>query len=284
MSTRTADGDVAFDDRPSRHAVSPAIVVDAMATQMRVLNALILRETKTRYGGYKIGFLWALIEPAVSVSAFVMIFSLFRADGPSGMPLIAFMLTGFVPFALFRDPSNQMQGSISGSRMLLTFPQVTTFDVILARGLLEVAVTLFTFGFLLWLASLLGYEVRIERPLGVLLGCFLLATLGIGAGFIFASLEPLVPSIKQFTAQVLGRPLYFSSGLFFTAESLPPQALHYLQYNPLLHMIELVRGEFFHSFETTHGSWLYASAWSLGTLATGLVVHQAMRRRAVSTR
>ena len=274
----------ALADLPHRPSPTREVVLGAISTQLRVLNALILRETKTRYGGYKIGFLWALIEPAVSVAVFVAIFTAFRHDQPGGMPLIPFMLTGFVSFALFRDPSNQMQGAIGGSRMLLTFPQVTTFDVILARGLLEVAVTLFTLGFLLWMAFLLGEDIRVERPLGVLAACALLAVLGIGAGFVFASLEPLFPSIKQFTAQALGRPLYFSSGLFFTADALPPQALHYLLYNPVLHMIELLRGEFFHSFETTYGSWFYASAWSFGTLAVGLVVHQAMRRRAVSAR
>jgi capsular polysaccharide transport system permease protein len=100
-------------------------------------------------------------------------------------------------------------------------------------------------------------------------------------GFLFASLEPMVPSVKQLSSQVLGRPLYFSSGLFFSADSIPAPVLHYLLYNPILHMIELVRGEFFYGFETNHGSWMYASAWSFGALALGLVAHQAMHKKAI---
>ena len=262
-------------------AITPARVLKAFTTQVRVINALVLRETKTRYGNYKIGFLWALIEPLVSVSVFVAIFASVRSDNPSGMPLVPFMLVGFICFGLFRDPWSCMQGAISNGRNLLTFPQVTTFDVILARGLLEILVTLFVLAFLLYMAFLAGFEVRVERPLGVLLVCGLLCVLGLGLGFLFASLEPLVPSIKQFGGQVLGRPLYFSSGLFFSVETIPGPIRDYLLYNPILHMIELVRGEFFHEFETAYGSWFYASAWSFTTLAVGLLTHQAVHKRAI---
>ena len=263
---------------------TPAVVARALAVQCRVLNALVLRETKTRYGNYKIGFLWALIEPAVSVSVFVAIFANLRQDSPGGMPLVPFMLVGFCAFAIFKDPWQQMQGAIGQSRQLLTFPQVTTFDVILARGLLEIAVSVFVFWFLLYVAWLLGFEVRVERPLGVLAVIGLMSVFGLGMGFIFASLEPIVPSAKQLSGQVFGRPLYFGSGLFFNAESLPPQALDFLIYNPVLHLIELARSAFFHGFESGVASWFYAASWSFGTFGVGLLVHQAMRRRALMSR
>jgi len=255
-------------------------VLTAIATQVRVVNALILRETKTRYGDYKIGFLWALIEPLVGVSVFVAIFSNLRNDDPSGMPLVPFMLVGFICYSFFRDPWGAMQRAISSSRHLLTFPQVTTFDIIVAKGILEVLVNFFVLGFLLYMAHLAGLEVRVERPLGVLMACSLFCVLGLGAGFIFASLEPLIPSVKQLTS-VMGRPLYFSSGLFFTVDSIPAPIRDYLLYNPVLHMSELVRSEFFYEFETSHGSWTYACTWAFGTLAVGLLAHQALHKRAI---
>lgn len=269
---------------PARAGLTPALVLGALATQARVVNALILRDTKTRYGNHKIGFLWALIEPAVSVTIFVAIFAAFRQSQPGGMPLVPYMMMGILGFGLFRETWNRMQGAIESSRTLLAFPQVTTFDVILARGLLEVAVGLFTIGFLLYMAFLLGHDIRVEHPLGVLAVLGLLAMLGLGMGFLFAGLSPLVPSVNQLTAQALGRPLYFSSGLFFHAETLPPQVRDYLLWNPVLHMTELLRSEFFEGFETLYGSWSYAILWSLSSLALGLLVHQAVGRRAVSAR
>jgi len=263
------------------NTITPSRVIAAIATQIRVINALVLRETKTRYGNYKIGFLWALIEPLVGVTVFVAIFANLRSDSPSGMPLVPFMLVGFICYGFFKDPWGTMQGAISNSRNLLTFPQVTTFDVIMARGVLEIMVNFFCLGFLLYMAHLAGFEVRCERPLGVLVVCLLLCILGLGMGFLFASIEPLVPSVKQLASQVMSRPLYFGSGLFFTADSIPAPIREYLLYNPVLNMIELLRGEFFYEFETSYGSWSYSCWWAFGTLAVGLLTHQALHKRAI---
>lgn len=258
-----------------------ASLIDAASTQARVINALVLRETKTRYGEHKIGFLWALLEPAIIVSIFVAMFANLRSDDPSGMALVPFMLTGLVPFAFFKDVMTQMQGAIAGNRQLFAFPQVTTFDVIIARGILEIVIIAAVFSILVLLTDLAGWSIRIERPLDVLAACGLLSMMGLGFGFIFASLSPVIPSVRQLSAALLGRPLFFASGLFFTAESIPPFVREYLLYNPILHALELLRSGFFYEFESAYGDWDYLIACSVIFLAVGLLVHQAMRRRAI---
>lgn len=257
------------------------IVLEAIRTQCRVTHALIMRETLTRYGDFKLGFVWAFLEPIVGVLIFVGIFAAMRSDNPGGMPLFLFMLTGFVPFSLFKGPWGQMQSAIAHNKVLLSFPQVTTFDVLVARSILESLITLLVFALLLVLCHLVGFEVRVERLLEVLGALFLLATLGTGFGFFFASLEPVIPSVRTFTSAVLGRPLFLGSGLFFTADTIPEPARDWLLLNPVMHCLELLRGAFFYEFETSHGSWTYAIAWAMGAMAVGLTTHRAMRRRAI---
>ena len=269
-----------IDVSPSRK-IQTSDVLDAIGTQVRVIHALILRETKTRYGQHKLGFLWAVIEPMIIVAVFVAIFASMRNDSPGGMPLVPFMLVGFVPFSLFRDVMNQLQGAIVLNKTLFAFPQVTSFDVILARGILEILITLGVFGFLLSLTHLYGFRLNVQRPLEVLAGCGLIAMLGLGVGFTFASISPILPSLRQLTSALLGRPLFLSSGLFFTAESIPSEIRQYLLYNPIMHMLELIRGAFFHEFETSHGSWQYATTWAVCSLAFGLLTHQALRKKAI---
>jgi len=258
-----------------------ADIQSALSTQARVIYALILRETKTRYGEHKLGFLWAIIEPLVMVAVFVGIFATIRSGSPGGMPMVPFMLSGIVPFTLFRDTMTQMQGAIAQNRMLFAFPQVTTFDVIFARGLLEVLLLSGVFVMLLFGMNIAGYDIRVERPLGVLAACALLSLMGMGLGFIFASLSPIIPSMKQISTALLGRPLFLGSGIFFIAESIPASVREYLLYNPLMHMLELLRSAFFQEFETAYGSWSYATTWSLCTFGFGLLMHQAMRRKAI---
>lgn len=271
-----ADETLALRDEISLRSVS-----QALQTQSRVIAALILRESKTRYGTHKLGFLWALLEPIVMVAVFVALFMQMRTDSPGGMPLVTFMLTGIVPFMVFRDPMNQMQTTINQNKTLFAFPQVTTYDVILARGLLEVLILIGVFAFLLSIAALTGFEVRVERPLEVVAALGLLAAMGLGLGFLFASLLPILPSMRQVSTAVLGRPLFLSSGLFFTADSVPDVAREYLLYNPVLHLLELLRSAFFAEFESPYGDWTYASLWSFCVLAVGLLTHRALRKRSI---
>lgn len=264
---------------------APKLTLDdiksGLATQSRVISALMLRETKTRYGEHKLGFLWAIIEPLIMVAVFVGIFSSIRSDSPGGMPLVPFMLSGIVPFTLFRDTMGQMQGAIGLNRMLFAFPQVTTFDVIIARGLLEILLLGGVFILLLVGIHFAGYPINIERPLGVLAACLLLGMMGIGLGFVFASISPIMPSMRQISSAVLGRPLFLSSGIFFIAETVPGGVREYLLYNPLMHILELLRSAFFYEFESPYGDWTYATTWSVCTLAFGLLVHQAAKKRAI---
>lgn len=256
-------------------------VSSAFATQCRVIRALMLRETQSRYGEHKLGFLWALLEPLLMVSLFVAFFALMHGDSVSGMPIVPFMITGIVPFNLFKETLNQMQTAVTANRSLLGFPQVTTFDVIVARGLLDVAVVLCVFLIMLMLARVFGVEWRCEDPLGALMVCGLLVMHGMGLGFIFASLSPVVPSMRQFGTLLFGRPMFLGSGLFFTAESLPTAVRDWLLFNPLLHLMELMRDRFFHEFATSHGSWSYAVTSAVVVFASGLLIHQAMQKRAV---
>ena len=256
-------------------------IKQGFTTQMRVFKALIMRETMTRYGEHKLGFFWAILEPMAMVAVFVGIFAVIRNNSPSGMPVVVFLLTGMAPFSAFRDTMMLLQNSLAANKMLLTFPQVTTFDVIMARAVLETVMALGVFALLLVITYFLGFEFRIENPLGVLAACLLLATMGVAAGITFASLRPLFPSIQQLTGALLNRPLYLGSGIFFTAEMIPEPARTWILYNPLLHAVELLRSEFFYQFESEYGSWSYATTWALCFLTFSLLLHQALRKRAL---
>lgn len=269
------------DAAPQHPKITLDDIKSALTTQVRVISALMLRETKTRYGEHKLGFLWAIIEPLIMVAVFVGIFSSIRSDSPGGMPLVPFMLSGIVPFTLFRDTMTQMQGAISLNRMLFAFPQVTTFDVIIARGLLEIILMGGVFMLLLLGIHIAGYPIKIENPLGVLAACLLIGMMGMGLGFFFASIVPIMPSMRQISTAVLGRPLFLGSGVFFIADTVPGPVREYLLYNPLMHMLELLRSAFFYEFESAYGDWTYATIWSVCTLAFGLLVHQAMKRKAI---
>ncbi len=200
-----------------------------------------------------------------------------REKDTGGMHSAYFMTSGLVPFLLFRQLMQNMGKCIDNSRQLLAFPQVTTFDVLLATIIIEFAATLFVFVSLVVGISLLDVPPNIEDPLMLLIGIFLLGITGAGVGLIFGSLSPLYPSLKTITNPLLGRPLFITSGIFFSAEMLPAGLREYALYNPLLHMVEIVRSAFFIEFESRYIDWHYACLFALGLFLCGLLCHQVFR-------
>jgi capsular polysaccharide transport system permease protein len=255
----------------------------ALIVQTRVIHALILRETKTRYGKHKLGYLWALFEPVLQIAVFVAMFTLGGHKKVSDMPIILFILTGVTPFMLFRNTLTQGLNAIDANRALLTFPQVKTFDLVAARGLLEIATMVVVSVILLLTVAAMDYPVRIENPLQVVFALILLAMTGFGLGMTFASLTPLFPSINQVVQAVLGRPLFFTSGLFFTAEVIPQYGRDILLLNPILHMIEMLRSAFFFEFNSSYASPSFAMSTALVCVCTGLVTHRALHNKVLKT-
>lgn len=254
-------------------------VKQALVVQFRVIHALMLRETKTRYGRHKLGYLWALFEPVLQVLVFVIMFTMGGHKTVSGMPLVLFILTGVTPFILFRNTMQQGMNAIDANRALLTFPQVKTFDLIVARALLEIATLIVVSVILLLGLAAMNISVKIENPLRVIAALMLLATTGFGLGMAFASLTPLFPSMNQIMQAVLGRPLFFTSGLFFTAEVIPEPGRDLLLLNPILHMIEMLRSAFFYEFHSDYARPGYAVMTALVCVCAGLVMHRALHNR-----
>ena len=254
-------------------------LVRALATQGRIVHAIMLREIKSRFGRQKMGYLWAVLEPAAFTAIFALFFAIGHQTAPSGMPVVPFMITGFAPFFLFRGTMTQSMGAVETNRVLLTFSQVTPTDLVLARALLETATMIVVLFLLLGVAHALGFDVAIDNPLAMFaaLGC--LAATGLGLGAFFAALAPFVRSMPQIVSIIAGRPLFFVSGLFFTAEMLPGNVRDLLLLNPLLHMIEWLRSSVFVEFESRYVSVEYALGSALCLLALGLLMLRGLNKR-----
>lgn len=261
---------------------SGASFYSGVEVQARVLFALMIRETKTRYGRLRLGYLWAVIEPMLFVGIFFILFQLAGRPEASGMPLLPFLITGASTFILFRDTLTTVMGALIGNKPILLIPQVTIFDLSIARGLLEMA-THFTAALLLILGvAYFSEPIQVENMLSATFWFFCAGLLGLGGGMAFGALATLFPSVNQLVQAVLGRPLFFISGLFFTAEMVPEGILDLALLNPLLNITDLVRSEFFTEFETEHASGQFVVLFVLVSLFLGMATQLGLRRRILS--
>jgi capsular polysaccharide transport system permease protein len=251
----------------------------AFRVHCTVVGALMLREVRTRFGRHRLGYVWALVQPALHIGTWFVIRSVLRqSGGAADMSGLLFLATGIVPFLSFSDVASFVKGSISANRPLLAFPPVRNIDAIVARFLLESATMIIvgtaTFAFLMWIGEA-GWPARFDQ-VALATGGVLLLGLGFGAFNSIAAL--LSPTYGKLLAS-LQRILYFTSGLFFSPESMPKEVLWWLSWNPVLHGVELFRMGYSSLYISSVASIWYLLAWALGFLLVGLSLERMTRPR-----
>ncbi|TIX50706.1 ABC transporter permease [Alteraurantiacibacter aquimixticola] len=251
----------------------PVRVLEAAPRWLRKVKAIILREIGSRYTGDALGYLWAYLVPLAWVLAVYVIFLLLGRRIPIDTDIGSFICSGVVPYVCSRYAVNAILRSRTAYRHILSFPTVSPNLVGGAVFALEMVNSLLIFGFLL----LLNYSVfgffEMHDPVLALWGYFLAVTSGGAFGYLMASLSTIVPALSRATPIFL-RPLFYISGVFYTANELPPTLRDLFVWNPLFHGIEILRNGLFIGYES-----LFAMAWVpitfiLVCVATGYIVQR----------
>jgi capsular polysaccharide transport system permease protein len=249
-----------------------------LASQVEVVQAIVLRETRTRFGAHQLGYLWALLEPSVVILTFFALYRINHRPAPPGMDLFSFIATGVIPYTLFSNSVNRVAEAINGNKSLLYYPQVRPIDLVIARCALEAATFVAVFVLLLGGRALWVQELEIDSPLLVITGMAMASLLGTSLGLIFCALGEITAASHRARGPLM-RPLFWISGTFFVAEMLPQAARDAMLVNPVLHATELVRAGWFQSYDARYVNVTYVSAWILALLLAGLLLERAVRRR-----
>ena len=238
----------------------------------RVVHALVLREARTRYGSLRVGYAWALAEPAIQLCVLWAFYELLGRRVPINASMPAFLLTGIFPYLAWRSASIRGATAVESNAPLMVHAQVQPVSIVTARVLLEMTSMLviwLIFVVALWLFGGVGLDSWFDEPFG-LLGAFgAMCLLAFGFALFNAGVARFVkfwPEVIRLSARVL----FFTSGVFYTMESLPPQARAVILLNPLSHMIEWIRSSALPGFESEHYSILYVLGWGVWLTFVGL--------------
>lgn len=250
----------------------------ALGSQIDVVIALILRETRTRFGKNQLGYLWALIEPTVVIFTFYFLLRVTHRGAPAGMDVFSFVATGVIPYTLFINSVNRVAEAVNGNKALLYYPQVRPIDLVIARCALEVATFFAVFVMLLGGYALVAQRLDLSSPLLVIAGMLTASALGSALGLVFMGLSQVSPLADRVRGPLL-RPLFWVSGIFFTIDSAPEVARSLLLYNPVLHATELVRAGWFESHGVDSLDMVYVLWWIGGLALVGLLLERWVRRK-----
>lgn len=251
--------------------------------QRAVWFALLQRELKARFGGRWLGGFWVLFEPLAHIGYLIVLFGSLRHRFMPGISFELFLLTGLVGFFMFRDASLRVMGSVDGSRALFGYRQVKPIDPVIARVGLDTLLHTVVFAVFVLIFEWAGVNATPARPLEVLACFVLLLAFGLGLGLLFVVLTDDVPQVR-IVIRLAYLPLYLISGVIFPLNAMPPGLLDWLMWNPLLHLIERLRGFYFDQYVALPDASLgYAAQWALITLAAGMALYRLRRHRLLAT-
>ena len=252
--------------------------------QKAVVFALFVRELKTRFGKYRLGYVWALLEPMAHVVVLALIWAAIGHTEFSGIPMPMFLLVGLVPYLFFQKTTSQCMNAIEGNRGLFNYRQVRPVDPVLARIILESIIYFTSYLVLLFIVGwFLDYGVGVHDPLGLIVINALLFLLTFGVGLTFSVYGTLYPEVMKLVPMLVFRVLYFISGILFPLSVVPTEYHPWLLWNPLLHVVELNHVYYFRGFETGNVSLLFVALFALGSATFGLLSYRGNWVRMVST-
>jgi capsular polysaccharide transport system permease protein len=248
--------------------------------QLQVVHALVLRETRTRFGAHQMGYLWAVLEPLMWIGTFWAMYAIVHRRIPHNLDEVAFLGTGNLTYELFSKNVSRVGEAINGNKALLFYPQVQPIDLVWARAALETATMAAVFGLVMGGNILLRPEqaARVDDLLRTMLGLGCAALLGLSIGLVLCMLGVLSAVVERLRGPLM-RPLFWISGLFYTLDEAPQKLREVLAYNPVLHCVEIVRDGWFDTYENHDVSAGYVLGFVLVFLALGLLLERVVRRR-----
>ena len=248
------------------------------------IRALLLRELQTRFGQYRLGYVWVLLEPLFSIGIMIFLFGTVMQRTLSGMEYEIFLLNGIIPFFMFRSGVTQALSATQSNKGLFSYRPVKPIDALLARIFLEfllkfIAYTFFSLAFL-WFGSSISFE-HIPALLfyWLLLFIFMLAF-----SLIFMVIGDFSKEVGKFLS-VGFLILYLLSGILYSIQIIPVQYREYLLWNPLIHIIELMRHAVAPAYELVSGiSLSYFVIWIILSLFIGLLLYKRFERQMVKSK
>lgn len=243
----------------------------------RSVLALFLREIKTRFGKYQLGYAWALLEPIGSIGVLLIVFTALGANGYPGISHQLFLINGVVINSLFVEISNRSIKAIEANSALFNYRPIRPIDTVIARSLLELILHIGIYISLIAIYAFAGGTLEIRDTPLLLIVFILMAIFSCSIGILFMLVTDAYSEADKILP-LITRPLFFISGVFFSIQVIPDQYTPLLLWNPIFHGIELSREAVAFNYHVPEASLNYLFFSTLLVLTLSLYLYHRQER------
>ncbi|ANV25539.1 ABC transporter permease [Agrobacterium pusense] len=242
-----------------------------LKAHIRVVGALLIREMSTRFGSKPGGYAWAIIDPAGHIAFMSLIFMAITHTPALGKSFALFFATGYLAFQFYAAMAGFLNGAIKANRTLLSYPNVAPIDTIVARYILQAGTTsVVSFCVLGVILLTVDQPVYLNWP-AIIEAAFAATVLGLGIG-IFNNVATLRFPLYEQVFNIINRPMFLVSGVFFLPDALPAPIRDIVLLNPLVHVVMLFRKGFYPEYRAEMMNMTYLYSFALTILFMGLLL------------
>lgn len=208
------------------------------------LATLVKRERRTRFAGGALGGWWTYLTPLSWIAFVVIVFQLLNRAPPIYVEPEIFVATGVLPYIVFRQTITSLSRTLPANRYLRYVQPVNENELLLASAMSELFNALTTAVIVFTLLSVVFSIAAPNRVDAVIIALMTGWFLAAGIGRFIAVIGMASDSFARFVPIML-RPIFWISGIFYTATELPSSVQAALWYSPTFHVTELLREGYF---------------------------------------
>lgn len=234
-----------------------------------IIILLMIRDIKAKYNDNILSYLMVLAVPLAWIVITVISFEFIARVVPIYTDDISFVIAGILPYLLFRYTITATMRTRLFYTSLIVVAPVKRAYVIFALANVE-----FVNAFVIYIiVSSINYLIfsrwEVFQPFLIFSGMFQAWLLGFSFGYFCDSISDRFSLIYKVVPVIL-RPMFLISAVFYTANELPYSMLSVLDWNPLLHVNEIVREGMFEGYHSFYLDIVYPLAFSSSLFLAGI--------------
>lgn len=252
----------------AQHALRPWLELKEAWRYRDLILFLVRRDVTARYKRSVLGIAWTMLNPLGMMIILSIVFSRVFRVAMEGYP--AYVLSALIAWTFFsQTSSNAINALVWGGDLFqrIYIPRSAFAISAIGTGLVNL---------LLSLVPLLIVTLAIGIPLHPTLllsplAMALLAMFSLGMGLLISTIGIYFVDVVEMYQIVLTAWFYITP-IIYPLDILPPNVQAAVQFNPMVHLVELFRSLVFYGEIPSIETWLLCTGMALGTLLLGWLV------------
>lgn len=242
-----------------------------------VIQELVAREIRRKYSRSKLGIIWSVLNPLLSMTVLSLIFSTMFRKSIENYPV--YYLTGFLIWNFFTTATNTAMTALADNQMLILQVKLPRSVFPLAR--VCTAFVNYLYSLIAYLCILLFYRIpftwhMLLYPVIVVMVFFF----ALGLSYILSVLYVFFGDVKHLYSVLLTLWMYLSA-LFYPLELLPEGMQVLIWQNPVYNFIAAARDCILYGRMPGAAVWARMILWSLGVFLAGTWIFRESQNRIV---